>query len=286
MRFFKLTILLILVSSSIWAVPKISISQKTLKQGATLKVTFLDKEISRHAHIKSQGKKIIFTPISKYKKIAYIGISRYQKLGELPLKIIWEDSNKKIHTKIIQLHIVNGNFKKTEINLPPKKKTLAKDKPKLTNESLILAPLFKAHTPNKHFKGPFIWPATGDVSSEFGDYRIYNGVSQSSRHSGIDIADDTGTKVIAPADGVVIYSNTLSSHGNTIMIDHGIGIISVYLHMEKRLKKTGDIVKKGSVIGLIGETGIATGPHLHFGMSVQNTRVNPRQWLKKNSGLF
>lgn len=286
MRFLNVSILLLFLSSHIWAAPEISVSQKTLKQGETIKVTMITKANITNPRIKFQGNLFKFSPISKNKNIAYIGVSRHQKIGQMSLKVLWDDSKKQNNSETIELDIVSGAFKKTEINLPPIKKTLAKDKPKLANEGQILAPFFKIFTHKKYFKGPFIWPATGDVSSEFGDYRVYNGVEQSSRHSGIDIADETGTKIVAPAGGIVLFSEELSSHGNTIMIDHGIGVISVYLHMHKRLKNAGDIVKKGSVIGQIGETGIATGPHLHFGISVNNTRVNPRQWLKKNSGLF
>ena len=102
-------------------------------------------------------------------------------------------------------------------------------------------------------------------------------------HSGIDISENTGHPILASQSGKIILAKKLTIHGNTIMIDHGWGIISIYNHLDKISKKLNDTVTKGEQIGTVGSTGVATGSHLHFGISIQSVRVNPRHWIEKSS---
>lgn len=123
----------------------------------------------------------------------------------------------------------------------------------------------------------FIWPAKGRLSGVFGSQRIYNGVP-GSYHSGTDIATGTsGTPFAAPADGVVILaaSSPFSLEGNLLMIDHGMGLNSAFLHCSQLLVKQGDVVKQGQIIGRIGATGRATGPHLHWSIKWRDSRLDP-----------
>lgn len=122
----------------------------------------------------------------------------------------------------------------------------------------------------------FIWPVKGRISGMFGSQRIYNG-SPGSYHSGIDIAASSGTHFVAPADGVVTLAanSPFSLEGNLLMIDHGMGLNSAFLHSSKILVKTGQVVKRGEPIGRIGSTGSATGPHLHWSMKWNKARIDP-----------
>ena len=123
----------------------------------------------------------------------------------------------------------------------------------------------------------FIWPVRGRISGMFGSQRIYKGVP-GSYHSGVDIATgESGTPFVAPADGVVILAadRPFSLEGNLLMIDHGMGLNSAFLHLSSIAVREGDVVKQGQYLGTIGATGRATGPHLHWGMKWRDARIDP-----------
>ncbi|MFA3784161.1 M23 family metallopeptidase [Melioribacteraceae bacterium 4301-Me] len=126
----------------------------------------------------------------------------------------------------------------------------------------------------------FISPVeNASISSVFGSQRILNGIPKKP-HNGIDFAADEGTPVHAAADGIVaIAGDNFYFNGNFVLLDHGQGLSTVYLHMSKLNVKTDDRVKKGQVIGLVGSTGRATGPHLHWGAQWFNKRIDPMNLL-------
>jgi len=124
----------------------------------------------------------------------------------------------------------------------------------------------------------FQWPAIGRVSGAFGAQRVYNG-EKGSFHSGEDIAVPTGTPVRAPADGVVILAasgDPFTLEGHLLMVGHGMGLDSAFLHLSHIDVKVGDVVKRGQVIGESGMTGRATGPHLHWALTWRGERIDPK----------
>ncbi len=131
------------------------------------------------------------------------------------------------------------------------------------------------------FAQAFIWPLKGRISGRFGNQRVYNGTPKSP-HSGMDIAVPTGTPVEAPADGVITFADSaLYLTGGTVVLDHGHGISSNFLHLSRIDVKVGDSVKQGDMIGAVGATGRVTGPHLHWGMSWFETRIDPLLVLER-----
>ncbi|MEO0418482.1 MAG: M23 family metallopeptidase [Pseudomonadota bacterium] len=121
----------------------------------------------------------------------------------------------------------------------------------------------------------FIWPVKGRISGLFGRQRIYQG-EPGSYHSGIDIAPGHGVPFVAPADGVVVLARTgFSLEGGLIIIDHGGGLNSAFLHSSKILVKEGQAVKQGERIGHVGSTGRSTGPHLHWSLKWNDARLDP-----------
>lgn len=122
----------------------------------------------------------------------------------------------------------------------------------------------------------FRWPATGRISGLFGAQRIYAG-EPGSYHSGVDVARPTGAPILAPADGVVILTADapFTLEGNLLMIDHGMGLNSAFLHLSKIEVAEGQAVRQGQLIGRVGATGRATGPHLHWGMKWRDARLDP-----------
>lgn len=126
----------------------------------------------------------------------------------------------------------------------------------------------------------FVWPcpASSRITSNFGS-RSSPTEGASSNHKGIDIGAPTGTNIVASAAGTVVVSTYSYSAGNYVMINHGGGVYTVYMHASKLLVSVGDTVKQGQVIAKVGSTGYSTGPHLHFGIRVNGTYVNPRQYV-------
>lgn len=132
-------------------------------------------------------------------------------------------------------------------------------------------------TGSQGWRQAFVWPVKGRLSGLFGSQRIYNGVP-GSYHSGTDIATgESGTPFVAPADGVVILAaqSPFTLEGNLLMLDHGMGLSSAFLHCSAIMVREGDTVRQGQVIGRIGATGRATGPHLHWSMKWRDARLDP-----------
>ena len=125
------------------------------------------------------------------------------------------------------------------------------------------------------FAKAFVWPVQGRISGRFGNARVYNG-QPGAGHSGMDIAAPAGTPVKAPAAGVVTFAAPdLYLTGGTLLLDHGHGVSSNFLHLSRLDVKVGERVEPGQVIGAVGATGRATGPHLHWGMSWFDVRIDP-----------
>ena len=131
-------------------------------------------------------------------------------------------------------------------------------------------------TDSEGWRQRFVWPHEGRISGRFGAQRIYRG-EPGSYHSGVDVAGAAGQVIVAPADGVVILASArqFTLEGNLLMLDHGMGLNSAFLHLSRIDVRNGDHVRQGQIIGAIGSTGRATGPHLHWGMKWNAARIDP-----------
>jgi len=141
----------------------------------------------------------------------------------------------------------------------------------------------KLVTPEKFWQGAFRRPNQGAITSGYGIRRYYNGVfAKDYYHRGIDYAGAYGSPVVAPAPGRISLVGRVAEgfklHGNTVGIDHGQGVTTIYLHLSRINVKEGDLVRLGQVIGAVGATGGVTGPHLHWGLYVNGLSVDPSPW--------
>jgi murein DD-endopeptidase MepM/ murein hydrolase activator NlpD len=175
--------------------------------------------------------------------------------------------------RIYEEQRVNGLPQKT-VTPPPE----VRERIEREAENIYLARL--TDSDGSDFLSGFDWPAPGIESGVFGSRRIDNGVPMAP-HYGVDMAAPTGTPIRAPADGTVVISDDYYLDGGFTLIDHGQGVSTSYLHQSKRLVRAGDVVKRGQRIGLIGATGRATGPHLHWAMNWFEVRLDPSLSTKK-----
>lgn len=126
---------------------------------------------------------------------------------------------------------------------------------------------------------PTLWPVQGRITGSFGE-RIDPFSGEGAFHRGVDISSEIGTRIIAPADGVVRFCDIMNGYGRTVMIDHGNGISTLYGHMSGFAVSVGQLVHRGDTVGYVGSSGRSTGPHLHYEVRIFNTPVNPHKYLR------
>ncbi len=155
------------------------------------------------------------------------------------------------------------------------------DMERINRESARIDAALQHWTENNEVPFNFIWPLKGEVSGLFGRRRVFNGEPRKP-HSGMDIAAATGTPIQAPAAGIIRATGDYFFNGNTVFIDHGQGLVTMFCHLSRIDVKDGQQVKQGEVIGVVGATGRVTGPHLHFGVSLNDERVEPRLFFPQD----
>lgn len=153
------------------------------------------------------------------------------------------------------------------------------DQHEIEQDKAIKAEAFKTVSDEREWKGSFAPPVEAAISDVFGVERVFNGSVQST-HQGLDFRVPSGTSVAAVNRGRVILARALFFEGNCVVIDHGQGLLTLYLHLSKFLVKEGDDVDKGQAIGLSGGTGRATGPHLHLAVRWQGVYLDPQVLLR------
>ncbi len=190
---------------------------------------------------------------------------------------------------LIELHLPSGTVEKHPIRiaertwqiqridgLPPRTVSPSpEDLERIHQDRLLVKAARETDDPRTDFTQAFIWPVVGRVSGVYGSQRILNGQPKNP-HSGVDIAAPTGTPVKAPADGVVSLAHEdMFYSGGTLIVDHGHGLSTVFMHLHQILVTPGKRVLQGDVIARVGATGRVTGPHLHWGMNWFDTRLDP-----------
>jgi len=145
---------------------------------------------------------------------------------------------------------------------------------RIKREAEIVSLIYSVITPEWLGEENFIIPSSGELAPNFGEKRIYNNKPRSP-HSGVDISAPYGTHVKASNSGRVVLARDLYYAGKTVIIDHGLGLFTLYLHFSRIRVKRGDVIRKGAVIGEVGATGRVTGPHLHWGVRLLKSRIDP-----------
>ena len=177
------------------------------------------------------------------------------------------------------LTVRDAKFPKQNIVLS---KSLAELKP-APGEMESVSEFRKTVTPERLWSEPFAAPVRGCRTSPFGVLRLHNGKPTGGYHQGVDQKASLDEPIHAIADGTVKLVRMFELHGGTVALDHGQGLLSMYLHQTKFAVAEGAAVHKGDVIGYAGSTGRSTAPHLHWSIYVHNVAVNPQQWVQMQS---
>ena len=211
---------------------------------------------------------------------AIIGIPLSAKPGKQSIDIIDGDGRK----TNMKFTLVSKKYETQRLNIKDKRKVepTAEDLERIWKEKKIMNTALEFWRDNKTVDMNFIAPVEGVRSSSFGLRRYFNNQPRNP-HSGMDIAAPTGTPIVAPARGEVIETGDFFFNGKSVFLDHGQGLITFYGHMDSIHVKKGDVLERGDLIGTVGATGRATGAHLHWGVSLNDERINPALFLPEQT---
>jgi murein DD-endopeptidase MepM/ murein hydrolase activator NlpD len=221
-----------------------------------------------------KGDKIDFYPASDERFIALVPVD----IGTPPKKynVTVKHGGEE---KTVSVNVKAHEFRTIKLTLPEGKVTLSPDNQKrAANEAVLLKKIWPQRT-EKKWNGRFISPTGTETSTEFGVKRIMN-EKKTSVHRGMDFRGKKGTPVRAINDGTVVLTDDLFFGGNTLVVDHGMGLYSIYMHLSRFNAEKGEKVSAEKVIGFIGSSGRATGPHLHMSVKLGGISVNPESLFK------
>lgn len=210
---------------------------------------------------------------------ALVGLSLTTLPGEHTIKI---NADKKTWSK--NFEVKSHTYPEQRLTIKNKRHVNPNkmDLSRIQAESKRINHALKQYTSHLSPKISFELPVKGIESSPFGLRRYFNGQARKP-HSGLDIAAPIGTPIHAPDDGVVIDTGHFFFNGNTVFLDHGHGLITMYCHLDEIKAQKNQAVKKGEIIGTVGKTGRVTGPHLHWGVSLNNARIDPKLLLANDA---
>jgi murein DD-endopeptidase MepM/ murein hydrolase activator NlpD len=220
---------------------------------------------------------------SQKEKYAVVGISLKTRPGDYPLELTHKTASDtdKLQSKLsFKVGAKEYRVQRLTIENNRKVNPYKEDMDRIIRERNEMNKAFKSFENLAQPAVDFVLPAEGPISSPFGLKRILNDQPRNP-HSGLDIAAPTGTPIHAPAAGRVTAVGNYFFNGNTVLLDHGQGLISMYCHMSETAVAVGDALSPGDLIGKVGKTGRVTGPHLHWSVSLNNARVDPNLFISE-----
>jgi len=265
-------VLLLILSSVTHALP----THSAIPGGVA--IITLDKSEPRKRPVVTYNKHRVMVVRDKDNWVAVVGIGLTAKTGRHSIKI--KSSGEIPYTK--HFTVKPKKYKTQHLTIKNKRKVnpYAKDLDRIYADKKEILGALKHWSDKDTITPNFILPVKGPFSSPFGLRRFFNNQPRKP-HSGLDIAAAQGTPLVAPADGTVIETGDYFFNGNSVMIDHGQGLITMYSHMHEINVKPGQILKRGDKFGTVGKTGRVTGAHLHWTVSLNNQRVDPNLFLSE-----
>jgi murein DD-endopeptidase MepM/ murein hydrolase activator NlpD len=206
---------------------------------------------------------------------ALIGIDLDVRPGTYPVAVTLHHDGGSLTKTTHNLVVVNKQFPTRRLTVEPAfVEPPQSELARIEKEAIDLQTLYADARRPRQWDGAFAAPVDARPNSNFGSRSVFNGQARNP-HAGTDFAAGTGTPVVAPAAGIVVLSASLYFTGNTVVIDHGLGLYSVLAHLSEFAVKQGDRVERGDRVGLVGATGRVTAPHLHWSVRLNSARVDP-----------
>lgn len=268
----KILIITLILLCNLYA---LTISQSTVKNANTVLLE-INKENISDVKLTFDKQNINFfkNPFKENTHYALIPISYYQKKKDYRVIVSYLENGKKVF-KGKDLKVIDGKYKSEVINVVKTKfKPIPSRVSRTKKEYAQAMKVYNSISKDILWNEDFIYPLNSKITSNFGTKRVYNGKLKS-YHSGTDFRAKIGMPIIASNSGIIKISQNRFYSGNSIVIDHGQGVYSCYFHLSKMNYKVGDFIKKGAVLGLSGDTGRVTGPHLHFSFRINGIQVDP-----------
>lgn len=246
----------------------------TATQGSAVQVKIPDEPHLKSVHVFWQKKDVpAFREGDAW--ITILGVDLDASPGKHASEAVLTMDDGRVETREVAVDVVAKKFPTSRLNVDEKFVDLSKADLRRANEESKEADAIDERISTDIVPDePFASPIPGVAGTNFGVRRIFNGEPRSP-HSGADLHAAAGTPVHATNRGRVVLAKNLFFTGNTVILDHGLGIDSLYAHLSRIDVKDGEIVTKGTIVGLVGATGRVTAPHLHWGMRVQGARVDP-----------
>ncbi len=273
MNMFKVPILILLLglSSLVTALPQ----NNAIPGGVA--IIKLSKSDNHKRPVVTYNKRRVMVVRNNDNWLAIVGIGLTAKTGRHFIKI--KSQGEIPYSK--SFTVKPKKYKTQHLNITNKRKVnpYAKDLDRIRADKKEIISALKHWSDNDTITPDFILPVKGIFTSPFGLRRFFNNQPRKP-HSGLDIAAAQGTALVSPADGTVIETGDYFFNGNSVMIDHGQGLVTMYSHMNEINVKPGQVLKRGEKFGTVGQTGRVTGAHLHWTVSLNNQRVDPTLFLK------
>jgi len=265
------------------------ISNSTITNGRTAIIVFNKEKNVQYDKLLMEKKsfKIFNHPLNSEKMYALLPVSYYKKPTTQKVDVVYRKSNEKL-SKTLFFKIEDGKYQKETIKVQKSKVNPKSEavKKRTAKEYAQAMKIYGTITSKNYVKSEYIVPMDSKITSSFGKARVYNS-TLNGYHSGTDFRAKVGTPIVASNAGKVVLARDRFYAGNSVIIDHGQGIYTCYYHLSEFKVKEGDMVSKAQVIGLSGDTGRITGPHLHFSARVGGLQVDPLQLISLlNENLY
>ena len=249
-----------------------------IRQGSTVSI-YIENLLDGRPSGSFAGQSLHFAPYEDG-FAALVGLDAFSEVGPAALTL-GGSGNRPWQPFQQDIEVQSGGFGLQYITIPEELNHLLTPEVR-QDEDAFLETIYTQFTETQYWDGLFQMPVTNTiVTAPYGDSRSYNGGPVEIYHTGIDLGGTIGTPILAPANGIVIFNDTLELRGGTVIIDHGLGVMSAYFHLSESFVTSGESVVTGQLIASGGSTGLSSGPHLHWDLRIMNVAVNGVQWTEE-----
>lgn len=253
-------------------------SRTAFRQGETVRLSIQSSEDLTGVTARFAGRNWPFYATGQNTWLTILGVDPTMPVGKQGVAVEGMTSSGVIVRARTDVTVTKVTFPTRRITFDPEIQKLITPEA-VARERRAVQEALRVRHPEALWEAPMLVPAEGRMSSPYGVLSIYQG-RVSGFHGGADFAADAGTPVRAAGRGIVRVAELLPLSGNAVMIDHGWGVLTLYMHMHELRVAAGQRVERGDIVGLVGSTGLSTGPHLHWELRVNGVKVDPLPWTK------